>query len=72
MGIPKTVDNDFMFVQKSFGFETAVEQAVAAVAGAHFEANSAYNGIGLVKVMGRDSGFIAAHTALSSNDVNFV
>ncbi|WKD01044.1 ATP-dependent 6-phosphofructokinase [Borreliella americana] len=71
VGIPKTVDNDFMFVQKSFGFETAVEQAVAAVAGAHFEANSAYNGIGLVKVMGRDSGFIAAHTALSSNDVNF-
>ncbi|AWG43079.1 diphosphate--fructose-6-phosphate 1-phosphotransferase [Candidatus Borreliella tachyglossi] len=71
VGIPKTVDNDFMFVQKSFGFETAVEQAVAAVAGAHFEANSAYNGIGLVKVMGRDSGFIAAYTALSSNDVNF-
>ncbi|ANF34177.1 diphosphate--fructose-6-phosphate 1-phosphotransferase [Borrelia turicatae] len=71
VGIPKTIDNDFMFVQKSFGFETAVEQSVAAVAGAHFEANSAYNGIGLVKVMGRDSGFIAAHTALSSNDVNF-
>ncbi|WP_024654977.1 ATP-dependent 6-phosphofructokinase [Borrelia hispanica] len=71
IGIPKTVDNDFMFVQKSFGFETAVEQSVAAVAGAHFEANSAYNGIGLVKVMGRDSGFIAAYTALSSNDVNF-
>ncbi|AGT27671.1 ATP-dependent 6-phosphofructokinase [Borrelia miyamotoi] len=71
VGIPKTIDNDFMFVQKSFGFETAVEQAVAAVAGAHFEANSAYNGIGLVKVMGRDSGFIAAYTALSSNDVNF-
>ncbi|QMU99475.1 ATP-dependent 6-phosphofructokinase [Borrelia sp. A-FGy1] len=71
VGIPKTVDNDFMFVQKSFGFETAVEQAVAAVAGAHFEANSAYNGIGLVKVMGRDSGFIASYTALSSNDVNF-
>ncbi|AHH03730.1 Pyrophosphate--fructose 6-phosphate 1-phosphotransferase [Borrelia nietonii YOR] len=71
VGIPKTIDNDLMFVQKSFGFETAVEQAVAAVAGAHFEANSAYNGIGLVKVMGRDSGFIAAYTALSSNDVNF-
>lgn len=71
VGIPKTIDNDFMFVQKSFGFETAVEQSVAAVAGAHFEANSAYNGIGLVKVMGRDSGFIAAYTALSSNDVNF-
>ncbi|WP_024653324.1 ATP-dependent 6-phosphofructokinase [Borrelia persica] len=71
IGIPKTIDNDFMFVQKSFGFETAVEQSVAAVAGAHFEANSAYNGIGLVKVMGRDSGFIAAYTALSSNDVNF-
>ena len=72
VGIPKTIDNDLSFVQRSFGFETAVSRAVEAVSAAHTEAISAINGLGLVKVMGRESGFIAAHTALASNDVNFV
>jgi 6-phosphofructokinase 1 len=72
VGIPKTIDNDLGFVQKSFGFETAVAQAVNAVAAAHVEAHDAINGVGIVKVMGRDTGFIAAHTALAINDVNFV
>ncbi len=72
VGIPKTIDNDLSFVQKSFGFETAVEKAVDAVAGAHVEAHDAMNGIGIVKVMGRESGYIAAHTALAINDVNYV
>ncbi|MDR1257297.1 MAG: ATP-dependent 6-phosphofructokinase, partial [Spirochaetaceae bacterium] len=72
IGIPKTVDNDFSFIQKSFGFDTAVARAVEAVASAHMEAKSQPNGIGLVKVMGRESGFIAAHTALASHEVNFV
>jgi 6-phosphofructokinase 1 len=72
VGIPKTVDNDFALIQKSFGFDTAVDKAVEVVAAAHMEANSAINGIGLVKVMGRDSGYIAAHTALASHEVNFV
>ncbi len=72
IGIPKTVDNDLSFIDKSFGFETAVGKAVEAVTAAHQEAHSAINGIGLVKVMGRDSGFIAACTALASHDVNFV
>ncbi|MDR1949461.1 MAG: ATP-dependent 6-phosphofructokinase [Spirochaetaceae bacterium] len=72
IGIPKTVDNDFQFIQKSFGFDTAVAKAVEVVTAAHMEANSQINGIGLVKVMGRDSGFIAAHTALASHEVNFV
>ena len=72
VGIPKTVDNDFAFIQKSFGFDTAVAKAVGAVASAHMEANSQMNGIGFVKLMGRDSGFIAAHTALASHEVNFV
>ncbi len=72
IGIPKTIDNDLSFVQKSFGFETAVSKAVDAVYGAHVEASNAINGIGIVKVMGRESGFIAAHTALAINDVNFV
>jgi len=71
VGIPKTIDNDIMFVQKSFGFDTAVAKAVEAVGAAHIEAKSAPDGIGLVQVMGRDSGFIAAHTTLSTSDVNF-
>ncbi|MCL2478208.1 MAG: ATP-dependent 6-phosphofructokinase [Treponema sp.] len=72
VGIPKTVDNDFAIIQKSFGFDTAVDKAVEVVAAAHMEASSAINGIGLVKVMGRESGFIATHTALASHEVNFV
>ena len=72
IGIPKTVDNDFAIIQKSFGFDTAVDKAVEVVAAAHMEAHSAINGIGLVKLMGRESGFIAAHTALASHEVNFV
>jgi 6-phosphofructokinase 1 len=72
VGIPKTIDNDLSFVQKSFGFETAVSEAVRVVTGAHVEAHDAPNGIAIVQVMGRQSGFIAAHTALASNDVNFV
>lgn len=72
VGIPKTIDNDLNFIQKSFGFETAVSKAVEAVAGAHIEAHDAINGIGIVKLMGRDSGFITAYTALANNDVNYV
>ncbi len=72
VGVPKTIDNDLAFIQRSFGFETAVAEATGAVASAHSEAHSAINGIGLVKLMGRDSGFIAAHTALASHDANFV
>jgi 6-phosphofructokinase 1 len=72
VGIPKTVDNDFALIQKSFGFDTAVDRAVEVVTAAHMEASSAINGIGLVKVMGRESGYIAAHTALASHEVNFV
>jgi 6-phosphofructokinase 1 len=71
IGIPKTVDNDFALIDRSFGFNTAVAKAVEVVSAAHMEAVSAINGIGLVKVMGRDSGFIAAHTALASHEVNF-
>ncbi|MBQ9243606.1 MAG: ATP-dependent 6-phosphofructokinase [Proteobacteria bacterium] len=72
IGIPKTIDNDLSFIQRSFGFETAVSQAVKVVNAAHTEARGAIHGIGLVKVMGRESGFIAANTALASNDVNYV
>ncbi len=71
IGIPKTIDNDLSFIQRSFGFDTAVSMAVQVVRGAHAEAHDSINGIGLVKVMGRESGYIAAHTALAMSDVNF-
>ncbi len=70
VGVPKTIDNDISFVQKTFGFETAVAEAQRATYAAHSEATGARNGVGLVKLMGRDSGFIAAYTALVDSQVN--
>jgi 6-phosphofructokinase 1 len=72
VGIPKTIDNDIHFIDRSFGFETAAAAAADAIRSAHSEATSALNGIGLVKVMGRHSGFIACHAALTCPDANFV
>jgi 6-phosphofructokinase 1 len=71
IGIPKTIDNDISFVQTTFGFETAVSEARRATEAANTEAEAARNGIGLVKLMGRDSGFIAAYSALVNNNINF-
>jgi 6-phosphofructokinase 1 len=71
IGVPKTIDNDISYVQRSFGFETAVTESGAAITSAHTEATGARNGVGLVKLMGRESGFIAAFAALAYNDVNY-
>jgi len=71
VGIPKTIDNDISYVQMSFGFETAVSEARRVTHAAHSEAEGARNGIGLVKLMGRESGFIAAYSALADTQVNF-
>ena len=71
-GIPKTIDNDIDLIQKSFGYETAFSIANDIIRNAHNEASGAYNGIALVKLMGRDSGFIAASAALAIQEVNFV
>ncbi len=71
-GIPKTIDNDINLIEKSFGFETAFTIANDIIRNAHNEAIGAFNGISLIKLMGRDSGFIAAHAALSIQEVNFV
>lgn len=72
VGIPKTIDNDINMIHKTFGFSTAFAKAVDAVYSAYTEAKGAPNGIGLVKLMGRHSGFIAANAALASKLVNFV
>ena len=72
VGIPKTIDNDIAFVYKTFGFDTAVAFATEALTGAHTEAKDYPRGVGMVKLMGRDSGFIAAYATLASGDVNFL
>jgi len=72
VGIPKTIDNDLNLIEKSFGFDTAISETVKAIRCAHVEAKGAFNGIGLIKIMGRLSGHIAASAALAQNDVNFV
>lgn len=72
VGIPKTIDNDINFIAQSFGFETAVAKATEAIQCAHTEACGVHNGIGLVKLMGRESGFIAARAVLALKEVNFV
>lgn len=71
VGIPKTIDNDVPFVSRTFGFNTAVEESCRVIDSAHTEARSVHNGIGLVKLMGRHAGFIAAAATGASQDVNF-
>lgn len=71
VGIPKTIDNDVMYVTRTFGVSTAIEKAHEVLDCAHVEARSAFNGVGLVKVMGREAGFIAAGATLASQEVNF-
>ncbi|MGB5695768.1 MAG: ATP-dependent 6-phosphofructokinase [Polyangiales bacterium] len=72
IGIPKTIDNDVPYVELTFGHVTALEVASDVLGGAHVEATGATNGIGLVKLMGRDAGFIAAGAALATQEANFV
>jgi 6-phosphofructokinase 1 len=71
VGIPKTIDNDIPFVARSFGFLTAVQEAAKVLQRAHTEARSVQNGIALVKLMGRHSGYLTAAATVASQDVNF-
>lgn len=72
IGIPKTIDNDINMLSRSFGFETAVATAAQVIRSAHIEALGAPNGIGVVKLMGRESGFIAATSAMAQGEANYV
>lgn len=72
IGIPKTIDNDIMYIDQTFGFETAFSEAAKAIRCAHIEAHGAPNGVGIVKLMGRHSGYIAAYAALALREVNLV
>jgi 6-phosphofructokinase 1 len=69
VGVPKTIDNDISFIDLSFGFDTAVEAARQATRAAYVEASCHRSGIGLVKLMGRDSGFIASFATLADTQV---
>lgn len=72
IGIPKTIDNDIALVEKTFGFDTAVTLAAHVLRGAHVEAEAELNGVVIVKLMGRDSGFLATQASIASGDVNFL
>ena len=72
VGIPKTIDNDILMTDRTFGFETAVAMSRGPIAAAHMEAKGVRNGVGLVRLMGRESGFVAAYASLASSDVNLV
>ena len=72
IGVPKTIDNDIPYLDQSFGFQTAFTRATESIKAALTEASSTQYGVGLVKVMGRHSGFIACYAALASHDVDFV
>jgi 6-phosphofructokinase 1 len=72
VGVPKSIDNDILLVDKTFGFDTAVEEAQRALLAAKVEASSAYRGIGVVKLMGRHSGFIAMQASMASGCVDVV
>lgn len=71
VGIPKTIDNDIKYVYRTFGFLTAVAEAERVIDRAHVEAKSVPRGVGLVKLMGREAGFIAAAATIASGEVNF-
>ncbi|WP_432565367.1 ATP-dependent 6-phosphofructokinase [Kineococcus sp. SYSU DK003] len=72
VGIPKTIDNDIPFIDQSFGFQSAFSEATRSIRSAKVEARSAPNGVSIVKLMGRHSGFIACYAALAQNDADFV
>jgi 6-phosphofructokinase 1 len=70
VGIPKTIDNDIPLIDRSFGFDTAVQEAVPFINAANVEAEAAEYGVGIVKLMGRYCGFISVAASLASRDVN--
>jgi len=72
VGVPKTIDNDIGFIDRSFGYVSAYSAAVDVIRSARVEAMAARDGIGLVKVMGRHSGFLACHAALASTEADLV
>jgi 6-phosphofructokinase 1 len=72
VGVPKSIDNDVVMFDRTFGFESAVAEASEVIRNAWVEASSAEKGVGIVKLMGRDAGFVAMCAALASDLVDLV
>uniref|UniRef100_A0A7S1RYX3 Phosphofructokinase domain-containing protein n=1 Tax=Alexandrium catenella TaxID=2925 RepID=A0A7S1RYX3_ALECA len=72
VGLPKSIDNDILFFDKTFGFDSAVSTAADIMRNGWVEATSCDKGVGIVKLMGRDAGFVAMHAALASTIVDLV
>ena len=72
VGIPKTIDNDIMFTDKSFGYQTACGAAVEAIKLRMRKRVPSPMGSGLFKLTGRHSGFIVCSAAPAASELNFV
>jgi len=72
VGVPKSIDKDVLYIDKTFGFDSAVASASEVIRNAWVEATSCHKGVGIVKLMGRDAGFVACHAALASTIVDLV
>jgi 6-phosphofructokinase 1 len=64
IGVPKTIDNDVVGTDSTFGFQTAVQIATDAIDRLHTTAES-HDRILVVEVMGRDAGWIALHAGIA-------
>lgn len=71
VGIPKTMDNDVLWVWQSFGFNTAVERAAGVANIMHAEAESTRR-VCIMELFGAESGFVAANAALASGHMDLV
>ncbi len=65
VGIPKTIDNDLMHTELTFGFQTAVEIATEALDRIHTTASS-HHRVMLVEMMGRNAGWLTLHAGMAS------
>jgi 6-phosphofructokinase 1 len=65
VGVPKTIDNDLVGTDRSFGFDTAVSIATEAIDRIHTTAQS-HHRVMIIETMGRYSGWIALHAGVAS------
>ncbi len=65
VGVPKTIDNDLMHTEVTFGFNTAVQIATEALDRIHTTASS-HHRVMLVEMMGRNAGWLTLHSGIAS------
>jgi 6-phosphofructokinase 1 len=64
VGVPKTIDNDLMYTDRSFGFDTAVAIAAEALDRLHTTAQS-HHRVMILETMGRYAGWIALYAGVA-------